>query len=75
MLIYANLVAERIEEICKEKGIDLDGFYKSIKDFPLAEKIRRKEIEDPEINTILFISNKLGVTLADFFNSKLFKNI
>lgn len=71
-----NAVAARIEEICAERGITINGLAHLSGVHPSTIKsIIYGASKNPGVATIKMICDGLEISLADFFNSDVFNSL
>ncbi|MDD2429901.1 MAG: helix-turn-helix transcriptional regulator [Eubacteriales bacterium] len=72
----SEAVAERILELCKEKGIAVNTLANLAGVTPsTVYSMLNQKSNNPGIVTIQKLCDGIGITLHDFFNSQLFDNI
>lgn len=70
------LVANRIEELCKERGITINGLsYISGVSNSTIKGIFYKRSKNPGIATIKKLCDGFGITLAQFFDIEAFNSL
>lgn len=67
---------ERLDELCKEKGISYYALsYKADVALSTMVNIREGRSKNPGIFTIMKLCDGLGITMKEFFDSELFNDI
>jgi len=71
-----ELIAERIRELCQERGLTPNGFS-YVAGMPQAtiKSILNGETKSPEVITIKKLCDGFGITLAQFFDTDAFNNL
>jgi len=71
-----ELIAERIRELCEERGLTPNGFS-YVAGMPQAtiKSILNGETKSPEVITIKKLCDGFGITLAQFFDTEGFNNL
>ena len=69
-------VARRIVELCEERGITINALaYISAVPPSTVKNIIYGVSRNPGVVTVKMLCDGLGITLGEFFNSELFKNL
>lgn len=69
-------VATRIEELCKERNITINGLsYISGVSNSTIRGVFYNRSKNPGVVTIKKLCDGLGITLAQFFDTELFNNL
>lgn len=72
----SQTVALRIRELCEQRGITPNALsYMAAVPQSTVKSILNDESKNPGIVTIKKLCDGLDITLMDFFNSELFKNL
>jgi transcriptional regulator with XRE-family HTH domain len=69
-------VAVRIKELCKEQNITPNALsYASAVSQSTIKSILNGESDNPGIVTIKLLCDGFGITLTEFFNTEVFRNM
>jgi transcriptional regulator with XRE-family HTH domain len=69
-------VAVRIKELCKERNITPNGLsYASAVSQSTIKSILNGESDNPGIVTIKLLCDGFGITLTEFFDTEIFRNM
>ncbi|MDE6658203.1 MAG: helix-turn-helix transcriptional regulator [Oscillospiraceae bacterium] len=69
-------VAVRIQELCKERNITINGLA-NISAIPpsTVKNIIYGVSKNPGISTVKILCDGLGISLIEFFNAEIFRNL
>lgn len=77
MILNTNkAISKRINEICEKKGISINKLANNSGISPMTiYSITNLKSKNPGVITIKILCDGWGITLSDFFNTDLFRNL